>query len=265
MLTSLAAVRNLACLLLLTAGAWAYDFTTYKHEGYVSDFSRVVDAQSKAALENWCTRVKDATGAEIALVTIPTLHGEPIEDVANLLFRHWGIGQKSENNGILLLLVTQDRRSRLEIGYGLEPILPDGLSGSLLREMRPALRDQHYGDALIAAARTIGTKIAEAKGVQIGDAPRPRRQRGNEGFPWQVVIPILAVLFFIYASGGGGGGRRGRFGGGPVFMPFPFPMGGGRRDGGWGTSHGGFGGYDGGGFGGFGGGDAGGGGASSDW
>jgi len=262
MLIPLAAARNLVCLLLLAASARAYDFTTYKPEGHVSDFSRVVDAQSKAALESWCTRVKDATGAEIALVTIPTLHDEPIEDVANLLFRHWGIGQKSENNGILLLLVTQERRSRLEVGYGLEPILPDGFSGSLLREMRPALREYHYGDALIAAARTIGTKIAEAKGVQVGDAPRPRRQRASENFPWQIVIPILATLFFIYVSGGGGG-RRGGFGG---VLPIPFPMSGRRRDGGWGSSHGGFGGYDGGGgFGGFGGGDSGGGGASSDW
>ena len=84
-----------------------------------------------------------ATGVQMALVTIPSLEGEPIEDVANTIARAWGVGQKGKNEGILLLLAIQDRRSRLEIGYGLEPILPDGLAGSVLREMRPALRQQH--------------------------------------------------------------------------------------------------------------------------
>lgn len=262
MLNSIAAARPLAVLFLAALAASAYDFTALKPQGYVSDFSRVVDPQSKATLENWCARVKEATGAEIALVTIPTLHGEPIEDVANALFRAWGIGQKNENNGILLLLATQDRRSRLEVGYGLEPILPDGFSGALLRQMRPALRESHYGDALILAARTIGVTIAQAKGVTISEAPSPRQPRPQEGFPWQSILPLVIFAFLLW----GFGPSRGFRGAGPVFLPLPFPMAGGRRHGGWGSSHGGFGGYDsGGGFGGFGGGDSGGGGASSDW
>jgi uncharacterized protein len=261
MLMAVSSVRLLAPL-LLTAAAWAYDFTALKPQGYVSDFAGVVDAQSKAALESWCGRVKESTGAEIALVTSPTLHGEPVEDVANALFRAWGIGQKGENNGILLLLVTQDRRSRLEVGYGLEPLLPDGFSGSLLREMRPALRESHYGDALILAARAIGLRIAEAKGVSISEAPRPRRSRPREGFPWHSIIPLVIFAFFLWSVGPRSGFRRSS----PFFLPFPLTMSGGRRSGGWGSSHGGFGGYDsGGGFSGFGGGDSGGGGASSDW
>ena len=73
------------------------------------------------------------------------------------------MGQKGKNEGILLLLSIEDRRSRLEVGYGLEPILPDGLSGSILRQMRPALRQGDYGDAMLAAAETIGDTIAQAK------------------------------------------------------------------------------------------------------
>ncbi|MBM3795045.1 MAG: TPM domain-containing protein [Acidobacteria bacterium] len=64
-------------------------------------------------------------------------------DVANALYRAWGIGQKKSNEGALLLLARRERKSRLEIGHGLEPILPDGFSGSVLREMRPALRENH--------------------------------------------------------------------------------------------------------------------------
>ena len=117
--------------LLLAATAFAFDFTALKPDGYVSDFSRVLDAGAKQELEKYCARVEAATGAQIALVTIPTLGGEPVEDVANAIFRKWGIGKKRKDEGILLLLVTRDRLSRLEVGYGLEPILPDGLAGSI--------------------------------------------------------------------------------------------------------------------------------------
>src|SRR5262249_55961275 len=99
---------------------WGVDWKALKPEGYVSDFARVVDENSKAALERYCARVEQLTGAQIALVTIPSLQGEPIEDVANTIFRAWGVGQKGKNNGILLLLATGDRRSRLEVGYELE-------------------------------------------------------------------------------------------------------------------------------------------------
>src|SRR6185369_7156873 len=129
-------LRWLAALVLSSLSvAWAVDWKALKPEGYVSDFAHVVDATSRRSLEQYCERVEKLTGAQIALVTIPTLEGEPIEDVANTIFRAWGIGQKGKNEGIMLLLVVRDRRSRLEVGYGLEPILPDGLSGDVLREM----------------------------------------------------------------------------------------------------------------------------------
>src|SRR5690242_13669267 len=138
------------------SAGWAVDWKTLKPQGYVSDFAGVVDAGSKARLEAYCAEVEKATGAQMALVTIPSLQNEPIEDVANTIFRAWGVGQKGKNEGILLLLAIQNHRSRLEVGYGLEPILPDGFDGSILRDMRPALRQQDYGDALMAAAQTIG-------------------------------------------------------------------------------------------------------------
>src|SRR5689334_9600513 len=128
-------LRACATLLCFSSLAFAVDWKALKPEGYVSDFAHVVDAQSKAALEQYCTRVEQVTGAQMALVTIPTLEGEPIEDVTNTIYRAWGVGQKGKNEGIMLLLVINDRRSRLEVGYGLEPILPDGFVGSILREM----------------------------------------------------------------------------------------------------------------------------------
>src|ERR1035437_4193769 len=143
-------------------------------EGYVSDFARVIDAGSRSQLEAYGAIVERSTGAQMAFVTIPSLEGEPIEDVANTIFRAWGVGQKGKDEGILLLLAIQDRRSKLEVGYGLEPILPDGLAGSILREMRPAMRQNDFGDAMMAAGQTMGDAIAKAKNVRLLDRKSTR-------------------------------------------------------------------------------------------
>ena len=251
---------------LLACTAQAVDWKALKPQGYLSDFARVVDADSSSRLEAYCAAVQRSTGAQIALVTLPNLAGEPVEDVANTIFRAWGVGQKGQNDGILLLLSINDRRSRLEVGYGLEPILPDGFAGSVLRQMRPALREGKYGDALIAAADTIGQTIAKAKNTTIDvQLPRQRTQpQSGSDIPWGALFIGAIVLFLIFRSRGprgyGGGGGGGGFLAGMILGN----MMGGRSWGG--RSGGGFGGFDsGGGFGGFGGGDSGGGGASSNW
>ena len=254
-------VRVSAALVCFVAIASAVDWKTLKPEGYVSDFARVIDAQSKSALEQYCTKVEQATGTQMALVTLPTLEGEPIEDVANTIFRAWGVGHKGKDEGIMLLLVVNDRRSRMEVGYGLEPIIPDGFAGSILREMRPALRQGQYGEAIMAAAQTIGSTVAKAKNVSL-DAQLPRRvhRSTSDSIPWPIILGGLFLLLWLMRAGG----RRGGGGGGFLTgMLLGNLMGGGFG----GRSGGGFGGSDsgGGGFGGFGGGDSGGGGASSDW
>ncbi len=143
--------------------------------------------------------MEQSTGAQMRAGPIPTLNDEPVDDVANSLFRKWGVGKKGQDMGILLLLVTRDRRSRLEVGYGLEPILPDGFAGGLLREMRPALRQNQYGEAMMVAAETIGDRIAKEKQVQI-EPLRQRRvvRRHSGGLPWpMLILGGIAVLFFL--------------------------------------------------------------------
>ncbi len=260
----MALLRFSAIVLLCAKLLPGVDWTALQPRGYVSDFAGVVDAGSREALERYGKALEARTGAQLALVTLPTTQCEPVEDVANTIFRAWGVGQKGKNNGILLLLVVGDRRSRLEVGYELEPIIPDGFAGSVLREMRPALRQSHYGEALMAAAQTIGQRIAEAKGVSL-DTPLPRRVRPgtSDWIPWPVVIGGIFLLFWVLGIGRGSGGYRG---GGGGFLPGLLM--GSMLGRGWGArGGGGFGGFDSGdgGFGGFGGGDSGGGGASSDW
>ena len=169
--------RILLCLVALCSSASALDLNTLEPQGYVSDFAGVVDAESKRNIELYCARLEKATGAQIAIVTLQTVEGQPVEDVANDLFRRWGIGKKGEDNGLLFLLVVGERRSRLEVGRGLEPYITDARSGTTLRQMRPALRESRYGEALQIAATSLGQVIAEAKGVQVDMGPaRPTRR-----------------------------------------------------------------------------------------
>src|SRR6202161_2419736 len=206
-------LRLCAGLLCLLAPAFAVDWKALKPQGYVSDFAGVVDAQSKAAIESYAAAVKQATGAELAFVTVQSLQGEPIEDVANDLFHAWGIGQKGEDNGALVLLAVADHKSRLEVGGGLGEAVRDGMAGLLLDDMRPALRQNQYGPALLMAAERLGSTIAQSKGVTIPPPAMAYRVRRTtqDRIPWPLV---LFGIFFLLMLLRGGGNRYGGGGGG---------------------------------------------------
>jgi uncharacterized protein len=255
-----------ACAALLVPSAFGIDTAKLKPAGYVNDFAHVLGSGGAQRLEAYCGNLERATGAQMAIVTVDSLEDDPIEDVANRLYREWGIGKKGKDEGILLLLAIREHRQRAEVGYGLEPIAPDGYVGGVLRGIRPILRQGNYGGALLAAAEQIGSRIAEAKGVALGEPaliqfrrPPPRAP----SIPWPLLLGGLFVLVLLLGRMGGGRG-----GGGTGFLTGMI-LGNLMGRGWWGG--GGFGGYSGGGggsgggFGGFGGGDSGGGGASSDW
>jgi uncharacterized protein len=242
--------------------------------GYVNDYAHVIDEASKQRIEQLCRELESKTEAQLALVTISSLNGEPVEDYAIKLFEQWRIGKKAKSNGLLVLVAVQDRRSRIEVGYGLEGVITDGYAGEVLRELRPYFRANDYGSGLYVAAQQLATRIAQSAGVTLSIEPDRARERGNSGAPVQshqliFIILVLAALFLLpYFFGGGGGSgfygpsgrryrRRGYYGGWGGFGGF------GGFGGSGGSSRGGSGGF--GGFGGFGGGSSGGGGASSDW
>ncbi|MBI3666489.1 MAG: TPM domain-containing protein [Acidobacteria bacterium] len=247
--------RSLFPLLLLAIlpAAVRADVPKLEPRGYVNDFAGVLGQTAIARCDAVAAEVERKTGAQMAVVVVRSLDGIPIEDYANTLARRWGIGKK-DNRGVLLLLAIEDRRDRLEVGYGLEPILPDGRVGGILRSLRPYMQQRDYDGAVLAAVDQLAGVIAQASGVTLeGQSlrrPPPQSFRGPPAdFPWWVVLlGVVGILWLILKVGinplfmlGGLGG----WGGG----------GGGRGGGGW----------DGGGFSGFGGGDFGGGGASSGW
>lgn len=255
------------------ASAFALDPASLKPQGYISDFAHVVDNSSREAAEQYCYKLQQATGVQVAVVTIESLDGASLEDFSNDLFRKWGVGRKGENDGLLLLLAIKDRKQRVEVGYGLEPILPDGFVGDVAVDMRPLLRQGQYGAAILQGVESMGSRVARAKNVTLDfEAPQPRERvvSRRPSIPFPLIIIGIVLLLFLMRRGnrGGGGGFGG--GGGTGFltgMIIGNLLGGGGRGGwgggGWGGG-GGFGG-GGGGFGGFGGGDSGGGGASSGW
>jgi uncharacterized protein len=254
--------RAVLVLCVLSCSLFALDLKSLKPQGYVSDFANVIDPQSRARLEAYAGQVEQTTGVQMAFVTLKSLDGNPIEDVSNTLFRQWGIGKKGKDEGIMLLLSVQDHRNRIEVGYGLEPILPDGFDGSILRGIEPLLKQGAYGQAMISAAAQMIAYIDRAKNVAPEAAPRVRDRTvptRSRGLPLPVIIIGIVVLLLLFRGGGSGGGFL-------AGMLLGNLLGSGERRGGdWGGGGFGGGGGGGGGFGGFGGGDSGGGGASGSW
>jgi uncharacterized protein len=248
-----------ALVALLASFAWSLDTSKLKPAGYVNDFAHVLSPGNAHVLEVYCANVEQATGVQMAMVLVDSLEGDPVEDVANRLYREWGIGKKGKDEGALILLAIKDHKNRIEVGYGLEPIINDGAAGGILRGIRPILQQGNYAGALLAAAQQMGTQIAQAKGVEIAGQPvrQSRRLQQAPSISWPLILGGIILLLWLSSRGGGSG--TGLLAG----MLLGNMMG---RRGGWGG--GGFGGYEGGGgggFGGFGGGDSGGGGASGGW
>jgi uncharacterized protein len=240
--------------------------------GYINDLAQVIDAGSRQRMEALCKELEAKTGTQIAVVTIRSLGGEPIEDFAVKLFEKWGVGEKEKSNGVLLLVAIEDHRSRIEVGYGLEEVITDGYSGELLRDLRPYFRSNQYGTGLSLAVTELASRIARNTNVQLSYQPVPQGVRtgrhdvsgsGSWLYPLLLVVGLLVLPFFLGGGGGGGGfnspGRRRPYRGGGYYGG----LGGFGGFGGLGGSGGSSGGF--GGFGGFGGGMSGGGGASGDW
>ncbi|QNH61999.1 TPM domain-containing protein [Hymenobacter sediminicola] len=267
-------LRPLLLVLLLLAGqfaAWAQQIPPRPSPPrIVNDLAGMMQPNEVAALEQKLVAYNDSTSSQIAVVTVPSLGDYDIADFAQQLYESWGIGQKGSNNGVLILIAEQERKARIQTGYGLEGAIPDALAKRIISNtIVPAFREQRYYQGIDRATDQL---IALAKGEYKADQTTTTRQRSNDssGSGWQFWLIIGAlVLFMLLRNRGGGsggaGGRRNRGFGGSMIPPIIFgDFSGGRGTFGGGFGGGGFGG-GGGGFGGFGGGSSGGGGASGDW
>jgi uncharacterized protein len=235
-------------------------------DNYLTDKAGVVDPVSADSINDLAARLRRATGAELAVVTLPTIEHYAPGEVALTIGRTWGVGAKGEigdsarNAGIVLLLVprTADHKGEIYIstGRGIEGIITDAIAGRITDLMLPELQQGHYGRALVLGTRAIAAIVAKGYGVSdsILAATDPFRQQSRDGGGKQIngllIFIIVLVIFAIVSNRARKNRGRGRRGGGPGI----FWGGGGWGGGGWGGGFGGGGGGGGGGFGGFGGG-----------
>src|SRR5271166_3422687 len=262
-------------LLGAVMGLSAEPIASLRPSNYVNDFAGVLDTATQARLNDLCRQVDQKAQAQIAVVTVKSLDGQDVVSYAVALYQKWGIGAKGKDRGVLILLATQDHKYWTTVGYGLEPILPDGKVGGFGREAVPILRSGNYAAAVTLITSRVASVIAQDAGVTLDNQPQlvAPRQRPAPDIGVGTILVLIFVVFFIVipilrAIFRGGGGRRGGGGGGGG-LGFLLGMllgsgGGGGGYGGGGYGGGGFGG-GGGGFGGFGGGSTGGGGAGGSW
>lgn len=233
--------------------------------GYVNDYAHVLSPEMTARLNNLCAQLDTSkTNAQIHVVTINTLDGDDVSDFANRFEEKWKIGRKGSDRGIVMLFAIQDHKRWIEVGYGLEGILPDAKVGDIGREMVPYLRNNDYDNAMMMGVGQLAQVIAADANVTLNDEPvqmqAPVQHHSSVLQVIKVIFIILFVVGFLILRIVSGFGRMFGFWGGPW-------MGGG----GGGFGGGGFGGGSGGGdsgggsdFG-MGGGGSGGGGAGGDW
>jgi uncharacterized protein len=231
------AVLLLAIFVLLLSHALFAADKYPSPRGAVNDFAHVIDADNANRMENLAREVLQKTGTAVVVATIAGLgEGEEASLYANGLYKSWGIGKKGEDKGILIFLAVKERKVRIETGYGVEGILPDGLVGEILdKYVVPQLQTGNYGKALYNAMYACSAYIAKDAGVQLAGSAAPYRTKARAekkgisvvGIIIFLIIAVLLLgtktgrsmlpwilLLLLSGSGrGGGGGFSGGFGG----------------------------------------------------
>ncbi|ESQ82206.1 hypothetical protein AEAC466_18895 [Asticcacaulis sp. AC466] len=231
----------------------------------VVDDANLLSEATKADLTAKLKGLEDATTDQVVIVTVPDLQGYEISDYGYQLGRHWAIGQSGKvqasngqtykDNGILLIVAPNERKVRIEVGYGLEPVMTDALSSIIIqRAILPQFKAGNYEAGIVAGTDQIIAQLSQDRGVAIqkAQAAQSEVKKEGKGFPLPVIIFIIILIVMF---------SRGWL---PWFLLGSLLGGGGRGGGDWGGGGGWSGGGGGGGFSG-GGGSFGGGGSSGGW
>jgi uncharacterized protein len=238
-----------ALLLIISASMSGQNFPS--PQGYVSDYANVISQETESKITGIARAIEQATTAEVAVVTIPNLspYGS-IEEYSIELATDWGIGKEGKDNGMLLLLALEERKVRIEVGYGLEGAFTDGLTGRIRdKSLIPYFKNNDFGTGFLKAMEGIAGIMEDEYGVELAGVSQTESKKYSSVSVVSRVrsSPIYIIFVLIFVVGGrflwpilflGGFGRRGGRGGFGGFS------------GGGGGGGGGFGGFGGGGFGG---------------
>lgn len=257
----------LSLLSLLFSFAFAQDFPE-KPTTLVNDYSGVLSASQKQALEQKLVAFDDSSSTQISIAILKSVGDYDINEYAVELGRKWGVGQSGKNNGIMIVVAVGDRKISIQTGYGVEGALPDIYAKRIIEnDIKPYFKAGDYYSGLDSGTTSI---IKYTKGEYKNDNPRVSSKNGGSGSVIVIIIIIIVIIIIMRKGGGGGNGEiiGSRGASNALFWAMLFGSGGGGRGGsgfGGGSSWGGGGSSGGGGFGGFGGGSFGGGGSSGSW
>jgi uncharacterized protein len=169
----------------------------------VNDYARLLSADARQRLEAQVAERERATGAQMVIAVFPSLEGESLEDFSIRLAERWRVGDRKLDTGVIMLVFVQERRVRLEIGYGLEPVLPDAAAGQIIREaVTPRFREQRYAEGLQAAVQAVYARIEGGSTARKGvPPPAPRHALGVS--PWTLgILVIFGVIALVLAREG---------------------------------------------------------------
>jgi uncharacterized protein len=165
-------------------------------QGWVSDFAGILSEDTTVQISSLIDDVKRSTGAEIAVVTVSSLEGMTVEGYAVELFEQWGIGTKEEDNGVLFLIAPNERKTRIEVGYGLEPVITDGRAGEIIREtILPFFRGGDYDQGILQGTRQIAALITGTDFVPTVPIPKPEPQGDFTPLPLKIGVMLFFALF----------------------------------------------------------------------
>jgi len=224
-------------------------------QGLINDFADIIPPAYEEQMNSLSREVLEKADAALTVVTFKDIGGADIDEFTNRLYERWGVGKKGEDRGVMILVALKERRIRIEVGYGLEGIIPDGLAGQIRDQaIVPYLKKDEFGPGLFNGLAALAGIIAKDQGIELLGKPALPQSATSKPSRTYGIFPFLFLLFlFIFLL------RSGRLGIGTFLLLML--LGGGRGGSRGGGSIGGFSGF-GGGFGGFGGGMSGGGGAS---
>ncbi|MGZ8501067.1 MAG: TPM domain-containing protein [Candidatus Binatia bacterium] len=236
-------------LLLFSAVAVALDVPQLR--GRVNDYANVLQTSQAQALEAQLAQLERDTGHQVVVLTIPTLDGEDIEGFSIRVAENWKVGKKGYDNGAILVVAVKDRRLRLEVGYGLEGVLPDAIAKRVIADyIVPHFRQQDYAGGIIAGIDAV-QKVIRKEPLPESARKKTQSRGWNMNSPIMIAITLAVLGLMGFASTGdrrrnsmwGTRGRRG----GPMIFGGPSGWGGGGYGGGGGGFSGGGGGFGGGG------------------
>lgn len=235
----------LGLFLLISAVAWAQPQIPPAPTSslYVQDYAGVVSGETKSRINTLGAQLAGRTKAQVVVVTVKSLQGAVIEDYALALLRQWGIGDKTLNNGVVILVAVGDRQSRIEVGYGLEGILPDAKTGRIQDEfMIPYFQNGDYDKGVLNGYLAVISEVAKEYKLELKTDAKPAQRSTQthqesswDTLPWWAKVAIAAGVLGLFLfdwmflggtitylllsilsrrGGGGGGGGGGGYGGG---------------------------------------------------